>query len=60
MCFHTVAVTGDTGISFAFCTEIKKNINSKGKKNKRLTKALELDLKDKEKGKRQGERNEAS
>ena len=32
LCFHTVAVECDTGISFDFFSEIKKKINLKGKK----------------------------
>ena len=54
MCYHTVAVACDTGISFHFFSEIKKKINLKGKK-RGLTKALEYDLIDKEKRMKQDE-----
>ena len=54
MCFHTVAILCDTGISFDFFSEIKKEIYLKGKK-RRLIKTLESDLTDKEKGMKQGE-----
>ena len=54
MLHHTVAVACDNGISFDFFSEIKKKINLKGKK-RGLTKALEYDLIDKEKGMKQDE-----
>ena len=54
LCSHTVAVACDTGISFDFFSEIKKKVNLEGKK-RGLTKALEFDLTDKEKGMNQYE-----
>ena len=52
LCSHTVVIGCDTEISFNFFSEIKKKINL-NKKKRGLTKALEFDLTDKEKGMKQ-------
>ena len=54
LCFHSVAILCDTGISFNFFSEIKKEIYFKGKK-RGLIKTLESDLTDKEKRMKQDE-----
>ena len=54
LCSHTVAVECETGTSFDFFSEIKKKIYLKGKK-RGLTKTLEFDITDKEKGMKQDE-----
>lgn len=49
LCAHTIAVACDIKISFDFFVEVKKKLNLKAKK-RGLTKALEKDLTDKERG----------